>query len=256
MSSDKFEEISQEEYFDYFQVKNEKSKLREKALDIVLDIRKFEIELYWKRATYFWTFIGAALTGFIAIQQIKSNEATFWSVLVGCLGFVFSVAWYCVNRGSKQWQENWENHVDLLEDREIGPLYKVVTGRPKHAKPFFHPKGWWPRIKTAIVGPGPFSVSKINQIVSLFVIFLWIGLVIKVLLPLKLSSPIVPECAITIGISLLAALIIYIMGRTDKNDYKNLAATKRKTTLNPEIKEKKDDKATRPANNRLHKDRS
>ena len=32
---------------------------RKKALKQVLDIRKFEIELYWKRATYFWTFIAA-----------------------------------------------------------------------------------------------------------------------------------------------------------------------------------------------------
>ena len=27
---------------------------------IALDIRKFEIDLYWKRAAYFWTFIAAA----------------------------------------------------------------------------------------------------------------------------------------------------------------------------------------------------
>jgi hypothetical protein len=239
MPSDKFEEISQEEYFEYFGIQNGKSEIRKKALDIVLDIRKFEIELYWKRATYFWTFIGAALTGFIAIQQIKSSEATFWSVLIGCLGFVFSVAWYCVNRGSKQWQENWENHVDLLEDSEIGPLYKVVTGRPKHKKPFWHPMGWWPRIETLIVGPGPFSVSKINQIVSLFVIFLWIGLVIKVLPPFNLDSSIIIEYAVPISLSVFVALIIYIMGRTDKNDYKDLAATKRKTTLKPEFKNEK-----------------
>ena len=31
------------------------------ALKQAYEIRKFEIELYWKRATYFWTFIGAAL---------------------------------------------------------------------------------------------------------------------------------------------------------------------------------------------------
>jgi hypothetical protein len=119
-------------------------------------------------------------------------------------------------------------------------LYKVVTGRPKYPNPFWHPKGWWPRIRTTIVGPGPFSVSKINQIVSLFVIFLWIGLVIKVLPPFIMNSPIVPEYAISIGIAVLVALTIYVMGRTDKNDYKNLTATKRTTTLQPETKEKKD----------------
>lgn len=36
---------------------------------------------------------------------------------------------------------------------------------------------------------------------------------------------------------LLIPLSIYILGRTDKNDFKNLTATKRKTTLEPEFKE-------------------
>ena len=32
----------------------------ETALEHALDIRKFEIELYWKRAAYVWAFIAAA----------------------------------------------------------------------------------------------------------------------------------------------------------------------------------------------------
>jgi hypothetical protein len=35
---------------------NEKDK-RYVALQTALDVRKFEIDLYWKRATYFWPFI-------------------------------------------------------------------------------------------------------------------------------------------------------------------------------------------------------
>jgi hypothetical protein len=37
-------------------------------LGFALDIRKFEIELYWKRATYFWTFIGATFAAYGAVQ--------------------------------------------------------------------------------------------------------------------------------------------------------------------------------------------
>ena len=33
-------------------------------LAFAADIRKFEIELYWKRATYYWTFIAAAFAGY------------------------------------------------------------------------------------------------------------------------------------------------------------------------------------------------
>jgi len=86
------------------------------------------------------------------------------SLVVSCLGVVFSVAWYFVNRASKFWQENWEKHVDLLEDAVVGPLYKTVLS---DADLSFGK--WW--------GPYPFSVSRLNQILSLFVLALFLLLV-------------------------------------------------------------------------------
>src|SRR6267378_6754839 len=83
------------------------------ALERALDIRKFEIDLYWKRATYFWTFIAATLAGFVAVQASSSGNKTDLSVLLSNLGFVLSFGSLCVNRGSKFWQENWEYHVDM-----------------------------------------------------------------------------------------------------------------------------------------------
>lgn len=59
-----------------------------KALKYAHDIRKFEIELYWKRATYFWTFIGAAFAGYFAIQKGGDTSNIF---VVSALGFVFSL---------------------------------------------------------------------------------------------------------------------------------------------------------------------
>lgn len=231
MRSEKFEQLSEREYSDLFETKKDNSELRKRALNLALDMRKFEIELYWKRATYFWTFIGVTLTGYVAVQQLDIGDKPFWSVLIGSLGFVFSVAWYCVNRGSKQWQENWENHVDLLEDDVTGPLYKVVTGRPRFDKPWWHPKGSWLRLRNIIVGPAPFSVSKINQIVSLFVIVLWIELVIKALPSFPFNAFIDWGYAAIVGLALLATLTILFLGRTDRENYRNLTATKRKTTI-------------------------
>lgn len=140
-----------------------------KALAHALDIRKFEIDLYWKRATYFWTFIAATLAGFVAIQASSSTNKSDLSVLLTNLGIVFSFGWVCVNRGSKHWQENWENHVDMLEDEVIGPLYKIILcrSRPQNLKE------WGAHLLT---GPSPISVSKINQLISLFVTFMWVGL--------------------------------------------------------------------------------
>jgi len=64
----------------------------ERALQHALDIRKFEIDLYWKRAAYFWAFIGAAFAGFLAIQASGATNKQDLSVVLSCLGFVFSVA--------------------------------------------------------------------------------------------------------------------------------------------------------------------
>ncbi|RZG15591.1 hypothetical protein EXT47_09085 [Pseudoalteromonas sp. CO342X] len=159
--------LSQQEYEDKF-LKDDA--IRRNAHQLALDVRKFEIELYWKRATYFWTFIAAALAGFAAIQVSTAEAKTDLSVVLSCLGLVFSVGWLCVNRGSKHWQENWENHVDLLEDKECGPIYKVIVKRRT-------PQSKMELFEHLLNGPSEFSVSKINQLISLYVSILWVLLV-------------------------------------------------------------------------------
>lgn len=65
--------------------------IRKKALEHALDIRKFEIELYWKRASYFWTFIAATFAGYGAVS-VSSGPGAAKSdllVLLSCLGIVF-----------------------------------------------------------------------------------------------------------------------------------------------------------------------
>ena len=199
------------------------------ALKYALDIRKFEIELYWKRASYFWTFIAAAMAGYLLLQKTEDTENTYLSVVVGCLGFLFSFAWFYVNKGSKYWQENWENHVDLIEDSVVGPLYKIVVDRPEEDKK---------PIRNFIIGPAAYSVSKINQIVSLFVTLLWAVLIFQALPPFEGSAAIEWRYVILIALTVLACLLILLWGKTDKEDYKNLIATLRETTIRePKIKQ-------------------
>jgi len=146
--------------------------LRE-ALKTALDIRKFEIELYWKRALYFWGFIGAIFGGFFwAVKEFPLKEpAGNIAFMLACMGAVASWCWYLVLRGSKYWQENWERHVDFLEDELQGKLYKtVLSGKgidefnPLHAYPY--------------------SVSKINALIAFFVfVFWWFALVYVAWMP-------------------------------------------------------------------------
>lgn len=114
---------------------------RSRAFEMILDTRKFEIDLYWRRATYFWAFIASAFAGYIFLAR-SGNENQFVGFVLICVGFLLSVAWLCSNSGSKKWQRHWERHLDLLEDDFVGPLYKSVNLRKS------------------------FSVSKINNIVS------------------------------------------------------------------------------------------
>ena len=131
----------------------------DKAIDVALDIRKFEIELYWKRAAYYWTFIAAAFAAFFILQRLEPKQHTVIYV-VSNFGFVLSLAWYLANRGSKFWINNWETHVDYLEDEKIGPLYKTVAGAKKFK--FY-------KLLTAY----PYSVAKINQVLNLYIVCIW-----------------------------------------------------------------------------------
>ncbi len=117
-------------------------------------IRNFEIELYWKRATYFWTFIASCFVGYFALvnstNYSKPDQLNHVDVyFLICMGFILSLAWLLTNKGSKSWQRHWEIHIDLLEDNFTGPLHKTVNP-----------------VET-------YSVSKINEIVSFTFISIW-----------------------------------------------------------------------------------
>jgi hypothetical protein len=190
------------------------------ALKQAYEIRKFEIELYWKRATYFWTFIGAAFVAYAAFYDAGSGENTskanreFILILISCVGFVFSVAWHCVNKGSKFWQENWENHVELLEDKVFGPLYKTLTKRPQHSpsKRRF--------IEDFFVAPQSFSVSKINQLVSTFMALIWGLILFSTVGDICFSGcEIVWNKTIPVCLTLTTCAGFWIVGKSNEGDH-------------------------------------
>ncbi|XNT04668.1 hypothetical protein AB6D20_026120 [Vibrio splendidus] len=142
----------------------------EAAFYQVADTRKFEIEMYWKRATYFWALIAVTFAGYFSVLAstgIPHNK--FLSMILAGIGLIFTFGWHRANRGSKYWQENWENHMDLLEDALTGPLYKTLLERPYEKMPF---------IEKHFTGPKSTSVSKINQWISICVLGVWSLLII------------------------------------------------------------------------------
>lgn len=99
----------------------------EKALEKAHDIRKFEIDKYWSRATYFWAFTASVYVAYFHVLKDLhcGRHGKISLVVLAALGLFFSFSWWMSSRGSRHWQENWENHVMLLENDVMGPLYKT-----------------------------------------------------------------------------------------------------------------------------------
>jgi hypothetical protein len=68
----------------------------------------------------------------------------------------------------------------MLEDDFVGPLYKTILQRPGDKKV----------IEKQLLGPQAISVSKVNLIVSIFTIVIWLALFYNVLPKFHLASPI------------------------------------------------------------------
>lgn len=142
-----------------------------RALDRAYALRTFEIEHYWKRATYFWGFQVAIFAAFGLLWKVDMPEQTpgLITVALSILGVLTAVANSLSASGSKFWQENWERHIDMLEDKCEGRLHKTV---------------WLPNGKIS------FSVSGINQTLSWFIIVFWTVTTIYLAYKLVGSPPI------------------------------------------------------------------
>lgn len=158
------------------------------ALKIALETRTLEINLYWKRSTYFVAFISVVFIGF---YNVDGKEQLLKTLLAG-LGFLLSVLWYAANRASKFWQENWEAHIKELSIKLGIPIFGIIK-KPEHA---------W----REMLSNYPYSVSKINQMISILISIAWIFILI-------------PEVYISLGVStscckLLTVIITLIVCST------------------------------------------
>lgn len=130
------------------------------AYDKSWENRNYEIDKFWTRAAYFWGFIVLIFGGYITVitsDNIKNVTDIHLDLYLLSLGLLFSLAWWLVIKGSKCWQENWENHIDFLENFISGPIYKTVFYRQRRF----------------------YSVSKLNEIMAIAVLLVWVALYIQ-----------------------------------------------------------------------------
>jgi MFS family permease len=126
----------------------------EAALTRAYTLRNFEIEHYWKRGTYFWAFqvaIFAALG--LILGKAEGGDWHLISFALAALGILTAFAHALSARASRFWQNNWEKHIDMLEDEIEDRLYKTV---------------WLTRDSSV-----SFSVSRVNQYLSYYFAVFW-----------------------------------------------------------------------------------
>jgi len=145
--------------------KEQKYDKRKELLKYAHDIRKFEIDLLWKRSAFIWTLITIVLSGVIVLLTDPSKkDSNYLSVLLTILGLVLSICWYYLNRGGKYWQEKWESVIMQNEDEVTGPMYKESSQYEIEI-------AYW-KLNSAY----GFSPSKILINISLFFVLIWVAL--------------------------------------------------------------------------------
>lgn len=226
-NENKFIEVSEqqieelEKYKDLFPTET----VKQNALKMALDIRKFEIELYWKRAGYFWAFIAVTFAAYFLVfnsAELQKNQPSLYNdilLAISVFGLFVSLCWFFVNKGAKYWQENWEKHVDMLEDDLIGPLYKTTINNMQHWYHKLHPFCSY-----------KFSVGKINMLFSAFVVVAWAIILFNrfaIIHGLNEIRPWVNEViVIALGVIFLP-LLFFFCESTKSNGSKTFKLTKR-----------------------------
>lgn len=144
--------------------KKSKEKLGINLYDKILELRKFEIENFWKRALFFWGTIAIILAGYF-----KAGIDEKYLIFVSFLGIIYNSIFSLSIRGSKFWQEHWENMAIVYENSFKFNLLKQLSSDLIHEKN-----------KTSFITyPFRFSVSKLTMLLSDITVLLWVMFWVK-----------------------------------------------------------------------------
>ena len=160
--------------------KQYRKEMRE-MLKMADQIRRFEINLLWKRSLFFGTVLAAILTaiGTLYDKDYKTTVMSdcaccpcacairlwdftdFLTLGLWCIGFVVALCWTLANRGSKYWQEVWEKKSNCF------------AKRAGHKDFFFHKPVADYIKKGRFWGPWKYSVSRLMIAVSDGTVVVW-----------------------------------------------------------------------------------
>jgi len=125
--------------------------------DNILELRKFEIENFWKRTLFFWGTIALIYAGFF------KAELKDYQIVIPLIGLLFNIIFSLSTRGSKYWQEHWEAMAAVYENELKFDFFTYET------------KGLIRKnSKSVFTRPYRFSVSKLTMLLSDLSVILWI----------------------------------------------------------------------------------
>ncbi len=143
VAQDYFQEITPNKYIktilndpNKVYLTNRDVEVLKESYDKAHDIRKFEIELYWKRTAYVWTLIaslitvtGLLLAAYYRLPSESEGRNALLGVvaLIAVLGVLITVIASKIILGGEYWQKNWEYHVSLLEPLFSGRIYSTLV---------------------------------------------------------------------------------------------------------------------------------
>ena len=133
-----------------------KDELDIKLYDKVLELRRFEIENFWKRTLFFWGTIAFIYAGYFN-ANLKNYQ-----IVIPLIGLLFNIIFSFSIRGSKYWQEHWEEMAVIYENELNFILFKNDTQSIVNENS-----------KSIFTKPYRFSVSKLTMLLSDLSVLLW-----------------------------------------------------------------------------------
>ena len=105
---------------------------KDKSLDRVLEQLRFEIELSWKRATYFSVFIAGTYAALYKIAYCRNDY--FLGLLICIFGVGIALIWCRANLANIFWQKHWEKRLKKVNKDWEHRFYSKRVKRPSLGK--------------------------------------------------------------------------------------------------------------------------
>lgn len=184
--------------------------------------RDFELSHLWQRSIFITAFIIAVFAAYVAMwlnfmEIINSAYGIFFykviansiSVLIALIGYILSILYIMMGKGSKYWYECYEGYILSIENGNNNDKKLDVSNVEKHIEKS--------RINNSIfsTSAGKYSVSRINILLgiissAIFAIITVIHIVILIYLWCRYKTDLNSGIEIFIGFSILVGLVFLV----------------------------------------------